>query len=212
MAVAAALAELQAEAKCPVCLDGLNDPVTIECGHNFCRRCVQRSWVDLEDTFPCPVCRHPCREPQLRSNAQLGRLIEVARLLLSGPSGRRRSQQSPLCEWHQQALSLFCEDDLEVLCPLCAQTPSHQAHAVRPLAEAAADHRQRLGGYVEPLKRQVAEAQSLLVAQDRKVLELREQVQRQRLELASDFVSVHLALRSAFCKSSFEEFRSWLSG
>ncbi|XP_020956184.1 putative tripartite motif-containing protein 75 [Sus scrofa] len=194
MAVAAALAGLQAEAKCPVCLDGLHDPVTIECGHNFCRRCIQRSWAELEDTFPCPVCRHSCQEPHVRSNTQLGRMIEVARLLHSSRSSSRRSQQCPPCERHDQVLSLFCEDDLEVLCALCAQTPKHRSHVLRPLAEAAADHRQRLGGYVGPLKRQVAEAQGLLVAQDRKVLELREHVQRQRLELASDFAQLNRAV------------------
>lgn len=194
MAVAAALAGLQAEAKCPVCLDGLHDPVTIECGHNFCRRCIQRSWAELEDRFPCPVCRHSCQEPHVRSNTQLGRMIEVARLLHSSRSSSRRSQQCPPCERHDQVLSLFCEDDLEVLCALCAQTPKHRSHVLRPLAEAAADHRQRLGGYVGPLKRQVAEAQSLLVAQDRKVLELREHVQRQRLELASDFAQLNRAV------------------
>uniref|UniRef100_A0A4X1U2W7 Uncharacterized protein n=1 Tax=Sus scrofa TaxID=9823 RepID=A0A4X1U2W7_PIG len=192
--VKTSLAGLQAEAKCPVCLDGLHDPVTIECGHNFCRRCIQRSWAELEDRFPCPVCRHSCQEPHVRSNTQLGRMIEVARLLHSSRSSSRRSQQCPPCERHDQVLSLFCEDDLEVLCALCAQTPKHRSHVLRPLAEAAADHRQRLGGYVGPLKRQVAEAQSLLVAQDRKVLELREHVQRQRLELASDFAQLNWAV------------------
>uniref|UniRef100_A0A8D0NG11 Putative tripartite motif-containing protein 75 n=1 Tax=Sus scrofa TaxID=9823 RepID=A0A8D0NG11_PIG len=186
MAVAAALAGLQAEAKCPICLDSLHDPVTIQCGHNFCRRCIQRSWAELEDTFPCPMCRHPCLEPHVRSNTQLGRMIEVARLLHSSRSSSKMSQQPHLCEWHNQVLSLFCENDLEVLCPLCAQTPSHQGHVMRSVAEAAADHLQKVSSYVEPLKRQVAETQGLLAMQDIKLLELQEQVQHRQLELASE--------------------------
>ena len=43
MAAAAALAGLQAEANCSICLEGLRDPVTMECRHNFCRSCIQRS-------------------------------------------------------------------------------------------------------------------------------------------------------------------------
>uniref|UniRef100_A0A8D2D6F7 RING-type domain-containing protein n=1 Tax=Sciurus vulgaris TaxID=55149 RepID=A0A8D2D6F7_SCIVU len=56
MAVAAALTRLQAEAKCPICLDDLRDPVTTECGHNFCCFCIQQSWADPYKGFPCPLC------------------------------------------------------------------------------------------------------------------------------------------------------------
>ncbi|NIG59042.1 putative tripartite motif-containing protein 75-like [Pontoporia blainvillei] len=137
MAVAAALDEVQAEARCPVCLEGLRDPGTTECGHNSGRSCIQRSWAHLEDRFPCPACRHSCQERQVRTNAQLGRMIRVARLLQSSRSNRRRREE-----------------------------------------------RQRLGAHVEPLERRGADVHSLVAAQDRKLLEL---VQRQRLELASEF-------------------------
>ncbi|XP_049565384.1 LOW QUALITY PROTEIN: tripartite motif-containing protein 75 [Orcinus orca] len=186
MTVAAALAGLQAEANCSICLEGLRDPVTTECGHNSCRFCIQRSWAHLEDRFPCPVCHRSCQERQVRRNTQLGRMIRVARLLQSSRSNRRSCEEPRPCELHRQVLSLFCEEHVEVLCPLCARTPEHQGH-LRPVGEAAADHRQRLSAYVEPLKRRVADAHSLVAAQDRKLLELRELVQRQRLELASEF-------------------------
>lgn len=39
--VAAALAGLQAEANCSICLDYLRDPVTIKYGQNFCYFCIQ---------------------------------------------------------------------------------------------------------------------------------------------------------------------------
>ena len=74
-----------------------------------------------------------------------------------------------------------------MLRPLCARTPEHQGHLVRPVGEAAADHRQRLGAHAEPLKRRVADAHSLVATQDRKLPELRELVPRQRLDLASEF-------------------------
>lgn len=71
VAVAMALAGFQAEAMCPICLEGLRVPVTIKCGHNFCS-CIQWTWVHLEDKFFCPVCHHLFQEPQMRSNTQLG--------------------------------------------------------------------------------------------------------------------------------------------
>uniref|UniRef100_A0A8C7C9E8 RING-type domain-containing protein n=1 Tax=Neovison vison TaxID=452646 RepID=A0A8C7C9E8_NEOVI len=58
MPFAASLAELQAEASCPICLDYLRDPVTTDCGHNFCSSCIHQRWEDLQDILPCPVCFH----------------------------------------------------------------------------------------------------------------------------------------------------------
>ncbi|XP_006761512.1 PREDICTED: E3 ubiquitin-protein ligase TRIM41 isoform X2 [Myotis davidii] len=35
---------LQEEAVCAICLDYFTDPVSISCGHNFCRMCVTQLW------------------------------------------------------------------------------------------------------------------------------------------------------------------------
>ncbi|XP_066217022.1 tripartite motif-containing protein 75-like [Saccopteryx leptura] len=187
MAVETALTGLQAEINCPVCLDDLRDPVTIECGHNFCRSCIQRSWVDLKGRFPCPVCRHPCQERHLRSNTQLRRMIDIAKLLQVTRSKKKRQEERHLCRKHNQVLTLFCEEDLKVLCPLCAQPPDHEGHQVRPIEEAAPHHRQRLSSYIEPLKQHVADVQNLIITQDRKLLKLKEKVQHRRWKLASEF-------------------------
>ena len=187
MEVEAALAGLQAEVNCPICLDDLRDPATIECGHNFCRSCIQQSWTDLRDKYPCPVCRHSCQERDLRSNTQLGRMIDTAKLLQITRSKKKHQEERCLCEKHNQVLTLFCEEDLEVLCPLCTQPPDHQGHQVRPMEKAAARHRRRLSSYIEPLKKQVADVQKLITTQDRKLLELRDEVQNRRRKLATEF-------------------------
>ncbi|XP_050647778.1 tripartite motif-containing protein 75 [Macaca thibetana thibetana] len=187
MAVAAALTGLQAEAKCSICLDYLRDPVTIECGHNFCRSCIQQSWLDLQELFPCPVCRHQCQEGHFRSNTQLGRMIEIAKLLQSTKGNKRRQEETTLCEKHNQPLSVFCQEDLVVLCPRCTQPPDHQGHHVRPIEKAAIHYRKRFCSYVQPLKKQLADLQKLINTQSKKPLELREMVENQRQELSSEF-------------------------
>lgn len=35
---------LQEEAVCAICLDYFKNPVSISCGHNFCRGCVTQLW------------------------------------------------------------------------------------------------------------------------------------------------------------------------
>ncbi|XP_049623734.1 zinc finger protein 343-like [Suncus etruscus] len=57
MALVASLTELQAEAHCPMCQAFLQEPVTLECGHNCCGSCLQQHWEHLHDVLPCPA---PC--------------------------------------------------------------------------------------------------------------------------------------------------------
>uniref|UniRef100_A0A8C3I6T4 Uncharacterized protein n=1 Tax=Chrysemys picta bellii TaxID=8478 RepID=A0A8C3I6T4_CHRPI len=51
---------LQDELSCPICLEYFTDPVSIECGHNFCRACISQCWEKLEPNFSCPQCRETC--------------------------------------------------------------------------------------------------------------------------------------------------------
>ncbi|XP_006089747.1 putative tripartite motif-containing protein 75 [Myotis lucifugus] len=190
MAGEGAVAKLQTEINCPICLDNLRHPVTIECGHNFCRFCIERSWADVQDRFPCPVCRHPCKERHLWSNTQLGRMVDMAKLLQITGAKVKQQEERRLCEKHNQALTLFCEEDLKLLCPLCTQPPDHQGHHVRPVEEAASHHRQKLRSYIEPLKKQLADLQKLLATQVRQRSELREKVEKRRAKLACEYESV----------------------
>uniref|UniRef100_A0AAR2JC18 RING-type E3 ubiquitin transferase n=1 Tax=Pygocentrus nattereri TaxID=42514 RepID=A0AAR2JC18_PYGNA len=43
------------EARCPVCLEILLEPVTMPCGHSVCLHCFKRT-VELS-TLCCPLCR-----------------------------------------------------------------------------------------------------------------------------------------------------------
>ncbi|XP_055974839.1 tripartite motif-containing protein 75-like [Sorex fumeus] len=187
MEASAALAIVQAELICPVCLDYLNDPVTMDCGHNFCNSCIRMSWKDMQNRFPCPVCRQRRQEMRVSANAQLGRLVDLARLLHVSRSSEMARGEERICEEHRQVVSLFCEDDQELVCPLCAQGPAHEGHHVRSLAEAASHLRQRLSEHIKSLKKQLAEMQKLEVTQDRNLLQLREEMQRHRDQLVSEF-------------------------
>ncbi|XP_033982833.1 E3 ubiquitin-protein ligase TRIM69-like [Trematomus bernacchii] len=41
---------------CSICLDVFTDPVTIPCGHNFCKACISLHW-DTKVPYQCPNCK-----------------------------------------------------------------------------------------------------------------------------------------------------------
>uniref|UniRef100_A0A671NJD8 E3 ubiquitin/ISG15 ligase TRIM25-like n=1 Tax=Sinocyclocheilus anshuiensis TaxID=1608454 RepID=A0A671NJD8_9TELE len=69
----------QDEFMCSVCLDLLKDPVTIQCGHSYCKSCITGCW-DQEDqkrVYSCPQCRQTFSpRPALARNTMLADLVE----------------------------------------------------------------------------------------------------------------------------------------
>ncbi|XP_067299098.1 tripartite motif-containing protein 16-like [Pseudorasbora parva] len=69
----------QDELMCSVCLDLLKDPVTIPCGHSYCKICITGCW-DQEDqmsVYSCPQCRQTFRpRPALAKNTMMAELVE----------------------------------------------------------------------------------------------------------------------------------------
>lgn len=190
-----ALANFQAGARCPICLDYFKNPVTLHCGHNFCLSCLNVSWKDRTETFPCPFCRCCCLERKFASNPQLGSLTEIAKLLQIRRS-KRKGKEEFLCKKHNQVLIFFCQRDLEVLCPQCSFSSDHRNHYIWPIEKAAPYHRERLEVCIEPWKERMEQVEKVITMQSRKSLELEKKVERRREEIRSEFEQVELFLQN----------------
>lgn len=144
MAAPDPLETLRAEGSCSVCLDFLREPVLLECGHNFCRRCVARWWArrpgGAGGAAPCPVCREPSRPRALRPNRQLGNMVEAARRLRGGVGGKRGAGDGGDGPSPRRRPPSPCPGG-QPLAPFC-----HRAPPPLPLDDAAHEYRVRGAG------------------------------------------------------------------
>lgn len=77
-----ASADLKAELLCSICMEIYTDPVTLPCGHSFCRDCITRTWEHQEyiRTNKCPECMKTYqRRPELKRNLRLHNIAEAFR-------------------------------------------------------------------------------------------------------------------------------------
>ncbi|KAM5157527.1 uncharacterized protein ACMZJ9_008857 [Mantella aurantiaca] len=86
-----ACADLRAELECSVCLNIYTDPVSLKCGHNFCRVCIDRV-LDTQGRsggYSCPECREEFQDrPALHRNITL---CNIASHFHSAPPGQEQS-------------------------------------------------------------------------------------------------------------------------
>ncbi|XP_034528896.1 zinc-binding protein A33-like [Notolabrus celidotus] len=94
--------------QCSICLDVFTDPVTIPCGHNFCKTCITKHW-DVKVPCECPLCKDVFeKRPELRVNtfiSEMARQVRTWSVIKTSSCSVQRSSSSG-----------------EVLCDVCSET------------------------------------------------------------------------------------------
>ncbi|XP_065271702.1 zinc finger protein RFP-like [Emys orbicularis] len=185
MAAANPVESLQEEAKCPTCLEYFTEPVTLECGHNFCRACISQCWEGSDKAASCPQCRETVQQRNLRPNRQLANMVEITKRLnfqtAKGAGG------DGVCGEHQETLKLFCEEDQTPICVVCDRSRAHRAHTVVPIQEAAQEYKERIQAHLKTLKEEREKLLGLKTTGERNSQEYLKQTQTERQKIVSEF-------------------------
>ncbi|XP_032703691.1 tripartite motif-containing protein 10-like [Lontra canadensis] len=194
MAAAASVTSLADEVNCPICQGTLREPVTIDCGHNFCRGCLTR-YCEIPgadpgealhgEALPCPLCKEPFRLGSFRPNWQLASVVEsIEHLkLVSSPD----SEAEDICREHREKVYFFCEDDETQLCVVCREAWEHRAHTVRFLDEAAGPYREQIQKCLECLRKEREEIQRIQSRENERIQVLLCQVATKRQKVVFEF-------------------------
>ncbi|XP_074873210.1 tripartite motif-containing protein 10-like [Carettochelys insculpta] len=185
MAAATPVREIREEAKCPICLEYLTDPVTIECGHNFCRGCITQyceTWAELgSDPLCCPSCRALIRNGTLPSNRQLANIMEKVKQL------ECQAGKETVCKRHGKGLDLFCEEDGEALCVVCWRSPEHSSHTVLLLEEAAQQYKEKLQAQLKTRREEREKLLGWKLTCEKRSQQYLTQTQTERLKIVWEF-------------------------
>ncbi|XP_022060958.2 E3 ubiquitin-protein ligase TRIM39-like [Acanthochromis polyacanthus] len=94
---------------CSICLEVFTDPVTIPCGHNFCKRCITQHWtVNVQNK--CPMCADVFnRRPELRVNVFISEMAAQFR-------------QSAVNKASSSSVMHQGDNAGDVLCDVCSET------------------------------------------------------------------------------------------
>ncbi|XP_072115477.1 zinc-binding protein A33-like [Mobula birostris] len=177
---------LTEEAICPICLDFFTDPVSLACGHNFCRSCITRCW-EREERNSCPQCREEFTDRTLRASRALANLSEKARKLNLNP----KEKESKLhCEEHEEELKLFCETDRKLICLICRDALEHKSHNFMPIKEAVKTYKDRVKSSLDSLTKKKSDFREMEQQQKEKISGVREQSQSVQSHITSQFAEL----------------------
>ncbi|XP_068099872.1 tripartite motif-containing protein 72 [Hyperolius riggenbachi] len=160
---------MQNDLTCQLCLELFRSPITTECGHTFCQSCLSEAPKSQEQNGStlCPTCQANTRPETLHINRQLEHLVQSFKQV---PQGH--------CLEHLDPLSVFCEQDKELICGVCASLGKHKGHNIIKAAEAHAKMKRQLPQQQVLLQEARLRKEKTVATLDRQVAEVQDTVAR----------------------------------
>uniref|UniRef100_UPI003AAF70A5 E3 ubiquitin-protein ligase TRIM39-like isoform X2 n=1 Tax=Centroberyx gerrardi TaxID=166262 RepID=UPI003AAF70A5 len=153
---------------CSVCCDIFKDPVVLSCSHSFCKACLQSWWTEKQ-IHECPLCKR--RSSKTSAGSEL------------------------LCSLHSEKLKLFCLDHQQTVCVVCLHSKTHTDHRIRPIDEAALDHKEELQESLKPLKEKLELFNEVKGNCDQTAEHIKVQARHTERQIKEEFKKLHQFLQ-----------------
>ncbi|XP_037017898.2 putative tripartite motif-containing protein 64B [Artibeus jamaicensis] len=176
---------------CSICTNYFLDPVTIDCGHSFCRLCLYLCWEEAQTPRCCPQCRGVSEKPDFKTNIALKNLASIAR---EARANYIKSSEEQICVAHKEAKGLFCKDEKGLLCTLCSESPEHAAHSHSPIQWSAEEYREQLLKRMNSLWNMTQEMKNKLKQEASKTKSLKDYMASRRVMIKAEYQKMHLFL------------------
>ncbi|XP_058522671.1 E3 ubiquitin-protein ligase TRIM31-like isoform X2 [Ochotona princeps] len=183
---------MQQEVTCPICLDILQDPVTIGCGHNFCRGCITQLGETCDNFLQCPLCKRSMRKDAFASNWLLGSLVE--RIQTMDLSEMRLEEEQLRCPKHRKKLYYFCEEDGKLLCAMCHESNEHKYYNTSTMEEAAQHHQEQIQWHIEILEQKEQLLTHMKAEDEERISVFTAQVEFQKQRIHTEFKNLQQVL------------------
>ncbi|XP_063041134.1 zinc-binding protein A33-like [Engraulis encrasicolus] len=176
---------------CPLCCDIYKDPVILTCAHSACKACLRQFW-EGKGCRECPYCRRKCSKNFDVPNIALRNLCET---FLQERSQRASAGSEVLCSLHSEKLKAFCLDDKETVCWVCRDSKKHKNHNIRPIDEAAPEHKGELKIKLQPLQGELKKLEDVKLLCDQTAAHIKTQVHTTEKQIKEEFEKLHQFLR-----------------
>ncbi|XP_054832489.1 zinc finger protein RFP-like [Eublepharis macularius] len=176
---------LRYEATCPVCLGYFAEPVTLDCGHNFCQSCITRSWEEPGKDATCPQCRKGVVR-DFKPNRSLASVVEISKQL-GLPAARGAEISEGECVRHQEPLKLFCKEDEISICVVCGLSREHRNHGVVPVEEAAQEYKDEMCSCLDGLRKKRENILECKVGKEKEGQDLLKHMEQEREKMVAEF-------------------------
>ncbi|KAM9658670.1 LOW QUALITY PROTEIN: tripartite motif-containing protein 5-like [Trichechus inunguis] len=172
---------------CPICLELLTEPISLDCGHSFCQACItannKESMDSQEEESSCPVCRIKYQPGNLRSNPHLG----IVERLKEGKMSLEKEEKENHCVRHGEKLTLFCKLDGKLICWLCERAQERCGHPTFLVEEAPHEYQENLQTAFESLGQEQQKAEKWEADLREERASWKTQIQTERQSVQANF-------------------------
>ncbi|XP_044236411.1 E3 ubiquitin-protein ligase TRIM22 isoform X2 [Ursus americanus] len=159
---------IQKDVTCPICLELLTMPLSLDCGHSFCQACItaksKESGTHKGGESNCPVCQCKYQFWNLRPNQPLANIVKKVRENMS-------PQQKKLCQPHGEKLVIFCKEDGKAICQRCAQSVEHHGHQLFFMEKVIKDCQNHMQTERQRILKGFNEMKAILDSEEKRVLQ-----------------------------------------